>query len=266
MAVGLLTLEIGLRLYYGIKVGPSALVYGFVEPFDNRTVSKHGDFREGYSTYFPNQKRVDHNPRTGETFNVTINSKGFRGSNYSVDKLPGEIRIITLGASSTFGYGSKDHETYPAILEKSLNSLDTSRKYEVINLGIPHSKVKHIYHLFRNEGLPLAPDIVTYYEGVNDADSPMEGESKEFVVTYVEGKQSIAEFVKNFFEEKIGKFQIAKDAYQFLVRQTMLIRMIDHIRYKGRSVQYVYSNVDAEKNKKKGRGICRIFAKNKRYL
>jgi len=79
------------------------------------------------------------------------------------------VRVLTLGASSTFGYYSRDQQTYPAQLQRLLESRcrDTQR-YEVINLGIPHLDSGNIAALFVTEGVALQPDIVTFYEGVND--------------------------------------------------------------------------------------------------
>lgn len=101
-------------------------------------------------------------------FEVKINKYGFRGEDFTIEKADDTIRVVTLGASSTFGYHNRDNETYPVYLE---NILNTSRcgKFEVINLGIPHLTSGQILALFEAEGMPLKPDVVTFYEGVNDA-------------------------------------------------------------------------------------------------
>ena len=96
----------------------------------------------------------------------------FRGRDFQTQKAPGVIRVVTLGASSTFGYYDRDEETYPFLLETLLNAESPeSLRFEVINLGIPHLKMASIYQLFMAEALPLQPDIVTFYEGNNDAGS-----------------------------------------------------------------------------------------------
>jgi hypothetical protein len=135
-----------------------------------RTVTTHTNKSVGYSKYFPNQKRIDLDLETGGKFDVTINSKGFRGRDYTDEKKPGAIRIVTLGASSTFGYYNRDSETYPASLEEILNDNYPGEKhFEVINLGIPHLSAESIHALFVAEGIALNPDVVTFYEGNNDA-------------------------------------------------------------------------------------------------
>ena len=124
----------------------------------------------GYTKYFPNEAKVDVDPETGEPFDVTINRRGFRGKEFSYEKAPGTVRVLNLGASSTFGYYNRDETTYPVLLEEELNrSCAGPPRFEVVNLGIPHLTAQEIAALFLAEGLPLAPDIVTFYEGNNDA-------------------------------------------------------------------------------------------------
>ena len=193
VSVPFLFIECLTRGYFAIRVGPSVLLYGTMfsrhqEKFDpigtNRkkgSVGNHGNIIGNYSKYYPHQKRVDRD-EFGKTFRVKINARGFRGKNFEQKKQPGVIRIVTLGASSTFGFHDRDNETYPFYLEKRLNallptvnaqrntqSLDPIRAFEVINLGIPHLTTDKIYSLFVAEALDLNPDIVTFYEGINDA-------------------------------------------------------------------------------------------------
>lgn len=177
LLVSFLMVEAGFRAVLAFRVGPSVLYYG--TPFqrqdvpaktDNHTVMKHGNPQQGYTKFFPNELKVDHDPTTNETFRVSINSRGFRGGEIDGTKKPGVTRIITLGSSSTFGYYDRDNETYPYYLEQELNkSSDVTGKFEVINLGIPHLRSEEILSLFQAEAIPLHPDVVTFYEGVNDA-------------------------------------------------------------------------------------------------
>ncbi len=130
---------------------------------------EHGNVSGGYSKYFPNETKLDFKPDTSEEFRVTINSHGFRGRDFAVEKPPNTLRVLTLGASSTFGYHDKDEETYPYLLEQRLNRNAGPERFEVINLGMPHLHSWEIRALFEREGLPLKPDVVTFYEGINDS-------------------------------------------------------------------------------------------------
>jgi len=177
--------EMSLRVFFAFKVGPNVLLYGteFFNPevssklkmgkwatgvTDKNAVKFHDNLLSNYSKYFPNQIRYDVDT-LGERFKVTINNRGFRGKEFSEEKKSGITRVVTLGASSTFGYKDRDHETYPYYLEEILNQkCQGKRRFEVINLGIPHMHSATIYSLFLAEALPLDPDIVTFYEGIND--------------------------------------------------------------------------------------------------
>ena len=110
--------------------------------------------------------------------------EGFAVEKFDETKKPGVTRIITLGSSSTFGYYDRDNETYPYYLEQILNkALRSTGRFEVINLGIPHLRSEEILSLFQAEAIPLRPDVVTFYEGVNDAargnPSVNEGDDRE---------------------------------------------------------------------------------------
>jgi lysophospholipase L1-like esterase len=107
---------------------------------------------------------------TGELTTARINNHGFRGADFALEKPPGVIRVLTLGASSTFGYGNRDHETYPFQLEEILNARAAPGiRYEVINFAIPHATTDNIVSMFRAEGMALQPDFVTLYAGANDS-------------------------------------------------------------------------------------------------
>ncbi|MBH0207042.1 MAG: hypothetical protein HP495_00615 [Nitrospira sp.] len=175
--VSFLVIEAGFRAVLAFRVGPSVLYYGtsfqrqnVPTVTDNHTVMKHGNLQQGYTKFFPHELKVDHDPVTNETFTVSINSRGFRGKEIDEPKKPGVTRIVTLGSSSTFGYYDRDNETYPYYLEQKLNTGPAAAgKFEVINLGIPHLHSEEILALFYAEAIPLHPDVVTFYERVNDA-------------------------------------------------------------------------------------------------
>ena len=101
--------------------------------------------------------------------NITINSLGYRGENFSITKKPGIFRIVCLGGSTTFGIGSSsDKTTYPQFLEDILNSKIQNRKFEVINAGVPgYTTAENLINLeFRI--VDLSPDLIIIYDGYND--------------------------------------------------------------------------------------------------
>jgi lysophospholipase L1-like esterase len=177
LVLSLLLLEAGLRGVMTIRMGPKVLFYGTSHyrrrtddatawVTDNKLETGFGT----YTKYLPNDHKFDVDDATGEKFQVAINRHGFRGKDYEIEKAPGTIRVVTLGASSTFGYYDRDTETYPYLLEERLTELTQGRiSFEVINLGIPHLTSRQILALLHAEALPLHPDVVTFYEGINDA-------------------------------------------------------------------------------------------------
>jgi lysophospholipase L1-like esterase len=199
-------LELIFRIGFAAYIGPSAFWYGtgrhriqidasvehspVVRKLTHRELRGPGDARhdirqhavvaQGYSKYRPHEKRFTYDGDTGELYSVSINARGFRGRDFSPDKPAGTVRVVTLGASSTFGYHDPDDGTYPVLLERSLNRQCSERRFEVINLGIPHLRSQEILALFQAEGLPLRPDVVTFYEGINDSSGDAaEDESSE---------------------------------------------------------------------------------------
>ncbi|HEY5998001.1 MAG TPA: SGNH/GDSL hydrolase family protein [bacterium] len=193
--------ELGIRVWVSHEIGPRALLYGTAwdrntnpdqaerrwrrtvtdERFrrDNEqhelaesrpdSVERLGDQHTGYAKFFPNETKSTRDVETGERIRVTINSHGFRGQEFGTQKPPDVVRVLTLGSSSTFGYYDRDDETYPFYLERFLNDRCAgTRRFEVINFGIPHETSGETAALFLAEGLPLAPDAVTFYDGRND--------------------------------------------------------------------------------------------------
>ncbi|MFM7735220.1 MAG: SGNH/GDSL hydrolase family protein [Alphaproteobacteria bacterium] len=187
LALNLLVLEFATRAWFAWRLGPRILAYGTrwhrSEPSKDAfkwSVQSHqndfGDFKAydpaalGYSKYFPGDKKWTDSPDRAERWPVRINNQGFRGADFEIEKAPGTIRILTTGASSTFGYHDRDDETYPFLLERELQRrAGPGRRVEVINFAIPHAMTDNVLAMFLAEGVRLQPDVVTFYEGANDA-------------------------------------------------------------------------------------------------
>lgn len=205
VALVLGSVELTTRVYFASRIGLSVLFYG--TPFErvavdgsqehsalarnlrrrrlmgvgdrNHSVRHPDEQRVGYYKYHPGQDRSTYDVDTGEVYTVHINSRGFRGPEWSDEKPAGTTRVVTLGASSTFGYHDRDDLTYPAQLQRDLDERCPRARYEVINLGIPHLLTPEIVALFRAEGLGLDPDVVTFYEGYNDSSNVDDADGAE---------------------------------------------------------------------------------------
>jgi GDSL-like Lipase/Acylhydrolase family len=192
LLIGVLLAEAATRAYFSWIVGPRVLLYGTdwyrnteqkrqrltdseekeakTEWARQDTIETQPVHLQGYNKFFPNENKTTKDVDTGERIPVKINSHGFRGREFEVQKAPGVVRVLTMGASSTFGYYDRDDQTYPYYLEQILNSACSSGvRFEVINFAIPHATSANIAAMFLGEGVGLKPDVATFYEGRNDS-------------------------------------------------------------------------------------------------
>lgn len=102
---------------------------------------------------------------------VDTNSLGLRDLEFAVEKQPGELRILALGDSMTYGLGVRLDLTWVQVLEARLRR-ERSAPAEVINAGFAaggHSPAS--YHTWvKDNGIQFAPDIVIVGLCLNDVD------------------------------------------------------------------------------------------------
>jgi lysophospholipase L1-like esterase len=66
---------------------------------------------------------------------VAVNSIGLRDVEYA-PKAPGEIRILSLGDSYTFGWGVELHDSFVKVLERKLRDKLATTRIAVVNAGV----------------------------------------------------------------------------------------------------------------------------------
>jgi hypothetical protein len=101
----------------------------------------------------------------------SMNSMGTRGPDVPVKAKPGTIRVMTVGASETFGLRESPNHEYPRQLEDSLNaraargecSADRALRFEVVNAAFPGMTLPTIEQDIRLRLRPLEPSIVVIY-------------------------------------------------------------------------------------------------------
>lgn len=90
-----------------------------------------------------------------------INSLGFRGEEIDLEKKEGQIRIVCLGGSETFGYYENKGKEWPSQLGKMLR--DKFPRVEVINITVVGQHLKKRKDYVEKYVLPLKPDIMIIF-------------------------------------------------------------------------------------------------------
>ena len=98
-------------------------------------------------------------------FRITSNKDGFRTREFTRKKA-GAFRILTLGDSSTFGWGVDPDFTWQSLLEKRLAR--DIHGVEVFNLGLSGFTTRHGLGVLRHYALKLKPDLLILGFGAND--------------------------------------------------------------------------------------------------
>lgn len=143
IAMALVIVELGLRLFFYGSLGAPDYSQSFHEPHPTR----------GW-TLRPNvsarQQELDFDAE------VSINSKGVRGPEIDYARTPGVFRILFVSDSAMFGSGVDYEDSVPAVLKKLLAPLPV----EIVNLSVAAYSTTQEYVLFMEEGRKYKPDLV----------------------------------------------------------------------------------------------------------
>ncbi len=113
-----------------------------------------------YIGYIP---RINH--RTDTNYH---NALGFRGDEITIEKPDDIYRIVSVGASTTYGIGEpRPQNSYPSLLQDYLHA-NNYTNVEVINAGVGgYTSYESLLNL-QMRVLPLEPDLIVIYQGSND--------------------------------------------------------------------------------------------------
>jgi lysophospholipase L1-like esterase len=138
-------------------------VYTFISREDDaQEAPADSIYRLGHKAYKPHLR----NATSCTGYPMNTNDYGFRGNDVSIPKPAGVFRILCIGGSTT-EEGPSDDRTYPAILEKLLRHHFAQPIFEIVNCGTGGTTTA--VHLSRMaDYLALQPNMVIFYEGVND--------------------------------------------------------------------------------------------------
>ena len=104
-----------------------------------------------------------------ENQSITINSLGFRGDEFSIDKPDSTYRIFMLGGSTMFGYGAtSDKTTIPGYLKEFFYKDYEGYDVEIINSGIQGADSFDELNLVKTKLLSYSPNMIIIYDGWND--------------------------------------------------------------------------------------------------
>ncbi len=107
--------------------------------------------------------------RNNPTWEIKLNSAGFRGADFSTNKDANTIRIITLGDSWTLGHNVNLDDSYPKRLAQLLRQEIPGKNLEVLNLGMFAYSSHEGLKLLQREALNFQPDIVLIGFAMNDS-------------------------------------------------------------------------------------------------
>ena len=78
-------------------------------------------------------------------------------------------KIFIFGGSTLWGVGADDCHTIPSLLSKIISENIKTRKYKIVNFGIPgHTSTQELVKLIVEIRHNNIPDYVIFYDGVND--------------------------------------------------------------------------------------------------
>jgi lysophospholipase L1-like esterase len=115
-------------------------------------------------------------PFRGRT--ITIDAEGSRSTWQPPDAARATepanppLRILMLGGSSLWGFGARDDQTIPSLIARGLH--ERGIRVEIRNLAeIGHVSTQEVVALVRELQRGYRPDLVLFYDGVNDTTSAL---------------------------------------------------------------------------------------------
>lgn len=156
----------GLGVVVGLLVAEVALRIMHLAPAEGVGTVSASEYEALPGMFAPNQRVLDvQKPDLPHT--VTIDSLGFRGSNFTRRKPPGQVRVVMIGDSFVYGDFVDDDQTLPFQLEQHLRG--TCRDLIVINAGLGGTTIVDEARMLQRT-LSLDPDLVVLVYSEHDVE------------------------------------------------------------------------------------------------
>jgi hypothetical protein len=155
LLVALGILEIALRVYFN-TAGTTEQKIMYTLSLEEVRARQVNIVHLPYVSYVPAPDYAGHN------------ALGYRGAEIDIPKPAGIFRILALGGSTTYSTSTDAEHAYPALLQTILRDEYGYTNIEVINGGGSGYTTWEIVANFQFRGLELEPDLILYYEAVND--------------------------------------------------------------------------------------------------
>ncbi len=107
--------------------------------------------------------------KNNPTWEISLNSEGFRDLEFPTSKPARTLRIVSLGDSWTLGHNANQNEAYPQRLRALLSTEFPNFRIEVLNMGMVAYTSHEGLELLKRRVLSLEPDIVAIGFGMNDS-------------------------------------------------------------------------------------------------
>jgi lysophospholipase L1-like esterase len=113
----------------------------------------------------------------GRWIRVEINAQSMRDENLPATRDPGEVRVLCLGDSFTFGSGIEQHESYSARMQELFGAAGDAPAVRVLNGGANGWYTKWQRLFLEKHAEVLDPDIVVLAWNWNDLNNLADQES-----------------------------------------------------------------------------------------
>jgi hypothetical protein len=162
-----------------------------------------------------------------------INHQGFRDYERTYNKPAHSFRILVLGDSYVEALQVALQDSFPALLEKSLNQVSTSIKFEVLNLGQSGFGTADEYMRYLNFGVKYSPDLVllAFLTGndIQDNSKFLSRDNLAFYFTFDGGGN--LKLDRSLFDQYERNLTLAKRAFQYIKQKPYLASLISERLY-----------------------------------